>query len=170
MQLKIVTAPKNGKKTTFLYAMCSRLDSKDLNIGGIIQVVPLPNKEKVDWTLSDQSSGETQLLMSLDKFDNSTQYGRFFINEDAFKWANDSLLKDFKEKDVITVDEVGPLELENRGLNSALETLLKEFDGILILVIRDTLLEEVAQHFNFDLKSAEIYHSDQSWEEQLKDL
>src|SRR5690554_5887693 len=116
MQLKIVTAPKNGKKTTFLYAMCSRLDSKDLNIGGIIQVVPLPNKEKVDWTLSDQSSGETQLLMSLDKFDKSTQYGRFFINEDAFKWANDSLLKDFKEKDVITVDEVGPLELENRGL------------------------------------------------------
>ena len=61
------------------YALCSRLDSKGYTLAGVIQVAALPNKEKIEWILSDQGSGESRFLMGIEQQANLRNFVDFLL-------------------------------------------------------------------------------------------
>lgn len=77
----------------------------------------------------------------------SISVGRFHFYTKAFDQATEILLKETKSVWCI-IDEVGPLELQGKGFFPALEKLLKNPSINLLLVVRNSLLEEVQEKFN----------------------
>ena len=170
MNLSVVTGEVNGGKTTMLNAICSRLDSRGLSIGGVIQVAPLPNQVKENYILSDHSSGESRLLMSLNEHVGFSRYNRFWIDESTFSWANELIIAAFKSKEVVTIDEIGPLELRGGAFEPSFRSALKNYKNSLIVVIRKNLIDDIFKYFGIDKKGVKFYYSDQNWDEQLESL
>jgi len=154
-KLILVTGAANSGKTTLMSAYCSRLDfDEGLRLGGVVCTVPLPGKEKIDWILSDLHTGETRLLMTLKEMKGWEKRGRFFIDPSVFTWANNCIIQAFEHADCLVFDEIGAIETEGKGFYPSFSLALKEFPGIIIAAVRDTLLEQVASTFSLDLLEA----------------
>jgi len=156
-KLVLVTGGLNSGKTTLLNAYCSRLDlDKGLRMGGFACTVPLPGKEKIEWVLYNLRTGETRLLMTLAETPGWEKKGRFFINPAVFTWANSCIVQAFENTDCLVFDEIGRFEIEGVGLAPAFSAALREYPGIVVAVVRDTLLDQVAAHFSIDLAKADF--------------
>ncbi len=167
-KLILVTGAVNSGKTTLLSAFCSRLDfDKGLRLGGVICMVPLPGKDKIDWVLTDLHTGEAQLLMTLREMDGWEKRGRFFIDASVFSWANHCIVQAFEDTDCLVFDEIGAIELEGNGLYSSFSLALQEYPGIIIAAVRDTLLEQVASTFSLNLMEADILKTGIPLDEQI---
>lgn len=164
----VVTGPVNSGKTSMLFSLCSRLDSLGISIGGVIQVMPLPGKEKRDWILSDQGTGEVRTLMTVDEKPGWIPFGRFWYDQAVFDWASETMLSHRKHYDYITVDEIGPLELQEQGLAHAYRKLVHTYRGTVITVIREDLLERMLRHFGIERGSVEVLHTEEPLEEELR--
>ena len=88
---------------------------------------------------------------------NTLSVGRFHFLKSAFDEANAYMISVAGKKDYsyLIIDELGKLELENTGLHHAASNVVKnhEFDEKhhIILVVRDTLLDEILSHYNIKL-------------------
>ena len=75
------------------------------------------------------------------------QVGRYTFSASAFAWANEVLLKASQnpENKWLIIDEIGPLELQDKGLTPALDQIMANLreDQNLVLVIREKIAESV---------------------------
>lgn len=87
--------------------------------------------------------------------------GRFRFRTEAFAWANTRLTAAAAgPRPIIVIDEIGPLELRGAGLQAGLQAALARAEGRLILVVRETLVEEVKR--SFSITHAESFTTE-SW-------
>lgn len=162
-----ITGPVNSGKTTLLYALSSRLESAGHSLGGVIQVLPLPNAEKRHYRLSDQVTGEVRLLLSMDEHPSWSRYGRFWYDPEAFTWASEHIRASMKDAQYLMIDEIGPMELADGGLAEIYVNLLKSFHGTVITVIREPLIDAVCEKFGIKKDRLLILHADASHEQEL---
>lgn len=98
--------------------------------------------------LESVSSGEKQLLETDN--DDAHIIGRYKFSKEIFKWAQTELMSTLKnDNEWIIIDEIGPLELEEKGLEPAAGNIIRsETENCkLLLVVRDKLLHEVIAHY-----------------------
>ncbi|MHC1693420.1 MAG: nucleoside-triphosphatase [Sphaerochaetaceae bacterium] len=150
-ELVIVTGARDSGKTTLLNAYCSYLVSKGFRLGGIVCTAPLPGQEKTDWIANNLATGESRLLMSLASHPGWEKKGRFHINTSVFSWANSGIVASFTATDYLVFDEIGKFEIDGYGYSSAFSEALRTYPGSIIAVIRDTLLNQVANAFSINL-------------------
>ncbi len=99
-----------------------------------------------------KSKTEFALEVESESAHDAISVGPFLFSKSAFERANTFLktLLDSKNNYVI-IDELGKLELKNKGLHEAANLLIPNFidhkEKHLILVIRDTLLEDTIEHY-----------------------
>ncbi|MCX8011356.1 MAG: hypothetical protein N3A61_09400 [Ignavibacteria bacterium] len=79
--------------------------------------------------------------------------GKYFFNEEVFKWGRQVLTKAFNSNiHWLIVDEVGILELDEKGLEPAIGVIINQaklkFEINVVLVVRDSLVEDVIQKYN----------------------
>ena len=164
----IVTGSVDSGKTSMLYSLCSRLDLAGCTFGGMIQVPSIPGSPKRDWIWSDQGTGETRLLMSLDEAPGIVRSGSFWVAVGTFPWAHERLRARLSRADYLTFDEIGPLELAGRALDSTIRKVLQSYQGTVIAVIRRPLLEQVCMRYGMPIDHAHILYADQEWDAQLE--
>jgi len=75
------------------------------------------------------------------KFDTPITIGKYYFYQQAFEKAND-WLGDTRPFDVIIIDEVGPLEMRGGGFYELLTNLFQDYKGILVVAVRNEILEE----------------------------
>jgi len=166
-QLVIITGDVNSGKTTMVNAVCSRLDLEGYTIGGIAQTVPVPSVEKNDYLVGDLSTGIVKLLMTTKENLLWKRFGRFWIDERVFDWANDCARQGIRTRDVVVFDEIGPVELKGGGLAPSFRNaLLSNRLPLLIVVIRKHLLLQAAEYFGIELSLALIISSDVPLDDQ----
>lgn len=166
-QLAIFTGDVNSGKTTMVNTVCSRLDLEGYTIGGIAQIVPVPTLEKDDYLVGDLSTGIVKLLMTTKDNPSWKRFGRFWIDEQVFDWANDCARQGIRTRDVVVFDEIGPVELEGGGLAPSFRNgLLSNRLPLAIAVIRKHLLFQAAEYFGIELSSALIISSDVPLDDQ----
>ena len=96
---------------------------------------------------------KTARLLTADANDpNSVSVGDYRFSNETFEWGRQILRQAFKENAPwIVADEIGPLELNNQGLEPTISEWIaksKNNDRInLVLVVRESLVEKVLQHF-----------------------
>jgi nucleoside-triphosphatase len=101
-------------------------------------------KKNEDFNLEAEAEVESEDVIKI---------GSFQFLKAAFKEANDYLISTASETEnrYLIIDELGKLELKNKGLHRSAEALISRFKNDnaqhVILVVRDYLLDAVLQHY-----------------------
>lgn len=148
----ILTGPVHSGKSTVLLHWCLWHGHTN-EIHGLLN--PSIKNRKIFMELPEFESfsahpveGETKL-----------QYGEYVFSEKAFEQARSKLADAIlSPSDVLVVDEIGKLELAGEGLAPEIDLLIRNRSTLktklLILLVRDYLLEEVVDRYN--LQDAEV--------------
>jgi nucleoside-triphosphatase len=89
--------------------------------------------------------------------ENIISVGRYHFLQEAFNRMNALLSNQSgSQHEWLLVDEVGPLEMERKGLYDSVVYLLENAQPKLILVVRESLLEGVKEYFS--LKQIKVIH------------
>lgn len=85
---------------------------------------------------------------------NIQQVGRYTFSGSAFDWANKVLLQtaQLPEIKLLVIDEIGPLELQGKGLAPAFDYIINNLrpDQNLVLVIREKIAESIIMLYNLN--------------------
>ena len=146
---------RSGKSTNLLKWVATQN-----NIGGILS----PDIEGKRMIYSITSNKYIPFEVSANEKE-AVQIGRFFFSAEAFETAKTILQNDAtKDLDLLIIDEIGKLEIsEQKGFEPVVTEIIKKFQATptitkLLLVIRDTLLEEAIKHYH--LQNASVVDLD----------
>lgn len=138
----IHTGPVQTGKTTRLMHWAS----SQKMIDGIFQ--PVIDEKRFIYHISSRTLKQ---LEGIDK-ENSIAIGKYLFSKEVFEWAQNVLLECLsKELEWLVIDEIGPLELEGRGLEPAITKIFIErekFDGNILFVVREGLVKEFVKKYN----------------------
>ncbi|MCX8057267.1 MAG: hypothetical protein N3F03_06660 [Ignavibacteria bacterium] len=141
---------KSGKTTNIFRWLINKK-----NVSGILQ--PVIDGRRYFYSIHDRNL--FQLEISTEQASNLNEnelikIGRYLFLKSAFEKAKEILIRDFNQNyDWIVIDEIGLLELNNSGLEPAVKNIFKEkenFKGKILCVVRDTLLNNVVQHYQIE--------------------
>lgn len=153
-KIVVVSGEINIGKTTALQQWLST--NHHYKITGFL--TPKTLQERI--FLKIDSNTYLKMLAEEDESD-SLNIGKYKFSISSFNDITNYTLKSLESKpDFVVLDEIGPLELKGLGFHELLTSLLS-LDSNLILVIRNTLLEQIIQNYKlykYDLEVIEINH------------
>lgn len=153
----VVSGERGIGKTTLCADLIRNRRGRGLRCAGILQ----PGRFSADGTkdgfdLINVESKERKPAGNGPGFPNlGTSLGKWTIDPAVFRWANESLAK-VTETDVLIIDELGPLEFDEKsGLISAFETLRRAAYREAFVVIRP---EKIAafREMGFEFKLVQL--------------
>lgn len=142
-------AIRSGKTTTLQHLLNSQKNVAGFltpDVNGVRMLYDLETHQYLPFQVPGTDECQKPIL----------QIGRFQFYEEAFARARHTLQNCITQHvDLLVIDEVGPLELQKKGFEPAVSTLIQaQRDGKmksnLLLVVRDALLDQVVQHFQVD--------------------
>lgn len=142
MRIIIFSAPVHGGKTTALMDWCK--DKKD--VGGIL--MPDFNGTRKFLNIETKEIFDAECKQPEHFTDNLISIGQYHFYEAAFAKANSILQNISPSIKYIIIDEIGKLELQQKGLYEGSTHLLNRSSQNIIFVVRDSLVEAVASAFN----------------------
>lgn len=147
--IHLLTGPVHTGKTTRLMHWAS----SQKNIDGIFQ--PVIDEKRFIYHIASRT------LKMLESPLNSTdekiiKIGNYRFSKDVFTWAQNVLLDSLdKNLEWLIIDEIGPLELDNFGLEPTITKIISDrekFDGKILCVVRDSILEKFIGHYRLENK------------------
>ncbi len=141
---------KSGKTTKLFQWLAAQK-----NVAGILQ--PVIDGKRFFYSIVDKSIIQLEISdevkIGLEKNDLIT-IGNYNFLKSGFDKAKEILLRDFsKDYHWLIIDEIGPLELNNSGLEPAISKIIKEkenFKGNILIVVRNKLLDTVIKHYKLE--------------------
>lgn len=106
--------------------------------------------------IMDIRTGQQRQIQVEKSSPNSIQIGNYYFDPSFFVWANECIAHELNLiPDFLIIDEVGKLELKNIGLYKSVSKAIEIYDNTdsskqLLLVVRDSLLEEVLTFFELE--------------------
>lgn len=147
MSIIIFSKPVHSGKTTALLEW--RKAQK--NIAGILMPDMDGKRKMLDIRTNEIFDAECK--DADDAKELTVNIGRFYFYAASFEKANSILINEMtKAPEWLAIDEVGRLEMEEKGFYPALKKLipfyqLEKTTGSLLLVIRDSMVEKVCSFF-----------------------
>jgi nucleoside-triphosphatase THEP1 len=140
----LFTGPVKSGKSSRLYEWIKTRE----DVAGILSLM-IGNKKHL-YSISQKQS---KCLES--HSDNIIHVGRYQFDPDVFNWARTRLSEDLKTNPkVLIIDELGPLEINGKGLDPAVSNVLsnaKDMSNlILIFVVRASLVAKVQEFFKLE--------------------
>lgn len=146
LQVRIYTGPVDSGKTGTVKRAVKDALSRGFTVGGVISEALMAGGRKTGYTAVDIMTGNRILLVSRKGLDPDLRTGAFHFSRSGFEQVSKGLLTSL-ERDILVIDEVGPLELEGAGYAPVLHTLADSYTGMLYLVVRNHLLKDVIRAF-----------------------
>lgn len=151
----LVVGRKSSGKTTYLEYILKHLKSKRYTVGGFLCLKNVFIHSKDQYYIIDVKSGKSMLLATRNvEVKWPIHMGQYSFNPAAFKFGNDILMESVN-CDIILFDEFGPLEKNGAGFFKSFSYLLKNFNGILFIAVRPSLitsLKQIIAHTNLRQK------------------
>jgi len=150
MSIIIFSRPVRSGKTTELMQYCQEITNTKVvrgilmpDLDGSRKLFDINAKEWFDIECKDPSTTRRSLIT----------VGAFHFYADAFEKANAIILQAASKSDLLIIDEVGKLELEQKGFYPCIKEILEKEEykspvKSLLLVVRDNLYEQVVQFFD----------------------
>jgi len=155
----IITGNKGSGKTTMAYKYIDSLKKRGVNIGGVITKSETTKRyeKKLSYSVVDiQTNVSKELLTSNRSSLNTIKVGRFSMNQEALIWATEKIESASKICSAVMIDELGPAELKGLGYSGIAKELINRYKGLIILVVRIEILEQVRSYFNCDPETTSI--------------
>jgi nucleoside-triphosphatase THEP1 len=143
----VVTGNIGEGKTAWLAKLAGLLRERGIRVGGILALRIVEDGVTTGYDISDIGTGKRFPFL---RNTGSEMMGvERFTMDDAGFMAGLAALDPAtnRNKQVVIIDEAGPLELRGRGWSGMLEGLLNETEAILFIAVRRSLTEAVISNF-----------------------
>lgn len=157
----ILTGPVHSGKTTLLKKVVYELKEQKIKIDGFLSEAILKNKETVGYDLFDLKEEKSIPFIRRTEEKNWQRIGLYFFIPQGLAEAKKIILRG-KDADISVVDEVGPLELYEKGFWPALKQVIFLPLTSYLLVVRINILEDFLATLGksevkvFDIRNKEI--------------
>jgi len=172
----ILTGPVHYGKTGMLKKLYSEIKHSGIKFGGFLSESVREKNRIAGYDLFDLKAGQSVPFIRRYGEEGWLKSGPFFFIPEALSLAKKIILRG-PDSEFCIVDELGPLELEGKGLWPALEQVLFLTSPPFLLVIRDSILEEflkaklLGEDIKiFDIKDKDIYAQMANSELFIKDV
>jgi len=145
----ILSGDKNSGKTENARLIYEYLINKGISVSGIISTAEMDKNVKKSYYAVDLQSSEERLIASMDLMNGGQKLCNFYFFEDGFKFADRILKKNLSSR-VKIIDEISQFEINKKGFYKTVKFLIENYNGHLILVVRNSNIESVINLF--DLK------------------
>jgi nucleoside-triphosphatase THEP1 len=144
----IVSAGIAEGKTAFIKELAGVLQTNSIVVGGFYAPRIIQDHRTIGYDLVSVETGESYNFLRI-KQDHSIAYvGMFEINSYGIGQGRQILSAEkVRGKDIVIIDEIGRLELDDKGWNRSLKYLLTVSELCLILAVRKDFLVQVIEKF-----------------------
>ena len=148
-QILIITGEIHQGKTTFTQTIIKDLLEQKIRIAGFLSLAINKNNIRTGFNLFDIESSEQTELCSTVKDESRIKFGQYYFNNDAILKGNEILnTENLSDKQLIVIDEVGPLELSGNGWCSAIENITRSIAIPQLWVVRKSIVKKIARKWN----------------------
>ena len=148
-QVVIITGNIREGKTTFAQKIISNLHERKIRLAGFLSIGINSNGQRTGFNLFDLESSESIELCSDIKTENRLQLGKYFFNEAALMRGNEILsVANLSDKQLVVIDEIGPLELSGRGWGSSIENITRTIAIPHLWIVRKSLVKNIIRRWN----------------------
>jgi nucleoside-triphosphatase THEP1 len=153
----IITGTIRGGKTTFTKKLIEFLGTKNIDTGGILSERVMNGSHTTGYDIADIETGRRVEFLRQNGADGDGKRGRFTICEKGLSAGINILysLADHSRK-LIIIDEVGLLEIQDKGWSECISTLLKNSSNHVLMTVRDIYVDKVIK--KWDLSDAVIFN------------
>ena len=145
----ILTGAQGSGKTTLLGKLIPLIRQHGRSIAGIRAPVVIDLGIRTGYNVEDIRTGDMLPLCRTSNRNATVSTGPFGFDREGLRFGSAALSLDaVGQRDVVIVDEIGPLELTGGGWAPALRPLLESYDGTLLLVVRPDMLQSVLKRWN----------------------
>jgi nucleoside-triphosphatase THEP1 len=153
----IITGSIGEGKTTYVKKLIEIFRKYNIKCGGILSERVLTNSQTTGYDLVNIETGEKETFLREYEECGSERIGRFTICPKGLALGNvilNSLI--LSENTFVIIDEIGLLEIRNKGWSDCLNDLVENSGNHILLIVRDTYIHEVKNKWN--LKEAIIFN------------
>lgn len=140
MSIDILTGQVQSGKTTLLQKITSELKQKGIRTGGYLSLSVFETGQLIGYDLFDLKQETKRPFLRKQGQGYWEKIGPYSFLPGTIKQAKSIILRADKI-DICFIDEVGPYELEGKGLWPALAAILEHLIPGLFLTIRENLLD-----------------------------
>lgn len=147
----IITGGIGEGKTTFVKNLCNNLKEDNIQVGGLVAERVMKDSLTTGYDLVSIETGERFVFLRKGEECSGDTVGKFSICSDALDKGKRILVSLAAEPAKISViDEIGIMEMEGRGWADSLESLMLKMENLVIIVVRDYLVEKVISKWNME--------------------
>jgi nucleoside-triphosphatase THEP1 len=139
----VLSGPVHGGKTTFLESSVPVWIGRGLACRGFLSPAVMDVNGAKGYDLVEIETGRRRPYLRREGEPAAERIGPYVFVPAALERAR-SIIRDAGSRQVLVVDEVGPLELRGGGVWPALRDALRRPDGMILLVAREEILAGLA--------------------------
>lgn len=145
----ILSGDVDGGKTGMAGRIVDQLIKSGWNIRGLLSTKKEDDPEKHGYLIKDITSGKKSLLCSQNPALGNIKTGRFYFSEEGLTFGRKILMQSLeKPTDLVVVDELGPLELNDKGWTPAIEQLLTNSKTPHLWIVREKLVNIIMRKWH----------------------
>ncbi len=145
----IITGEVQQGKTTFAENIVNNLKKKDYKIAGFLSVAIHEKGERVGFNLFDIGTSRQIELCKSTGNERSVKIGRYFFNPKGLEKGFEILKSDnLSGKQLVVIDEIGPLELNDQGWCNAIEEICWTNSVPQLWIVRSGIVDKVIKKWN----------------------
>lgn len=153
----ILTGSVHSGKTTLLKQAAAGLNKRGFVVDGFLCISVWEHDQVLGYDLLPIKTGKKIPFIRLTGEKDWERIGPFFFVPQTLEKAN-YIIRQGIEADLLIVDEVGPLELQGKGLWPALQHILPHKQINILLVVRSGLLDAVLKAVSGDRDDIRIFN------------
>jgi len=140
-KIYIVTGKIGAGKTSLIREIVSKLKMENCRVEGIVTTRILENEITTGYDILNVSANEKARFLRTFGDGAQQRIGKYFIYAEGLK-SGEAALK-INDAELIVIDEIGKLELEEKGWHKSLHEIIFHSKSNLLLSVREEVLNEV---------------------------
>ncbi len=146
----IITGAIGEGKTTMVRNLAEVFKKNNIQVGGILSERIMTNSQTTGYDLVDIETNDKEIFLRQSNETDKERIGKFAIYPEGLEMGNAVLTRSGLDgKRIIFIDEVGLLELENRGWSDSLKNLINASANHLLITVRDSMTSDVIKKWSF---------------------
>jgi len=163
----IITGHIGQGKTTQVQKLVQSLMMENVPVAGIFSPRIMANDTTIGYDIIDAATFKRAHLLIKSDEPGKEKIGQYAILADGYRTGTDALKRSTREEfKVIVIDEIGQLELDNKGWAGNLDHIFNTTKSNLILAIRENFTEQVIQKWR--LKNYILFHLSDSDDQMIR--
>ena len=157
-KIHILTGAIGQGKTTLIKKIIDKLKVNNIKVGGIYSPRIIKNNKTIGYDIVNIFTNKRSKFLRIHDKNNTEKIGKYFIINDGLDDGLNAIMEAIKnDSKIIIIDEIGKLEMDNKGWSEKLENLFLNSSEKIILVVRQEIIADFIKKYN--LKSVSIYNT-----------